>query len=100
MMNLKKEIIPTLNRRVVIPFYIPALALIASLLLIKTEKIYFKKISVFTYCFVVLLFTELAVRYTGINNIIMITFALIPFFSTFYFLHVIKLSIHKRVKIT
>ena len=83
--EFKKEIIPTLNRRVVIPFYIPALALIASLLLIKTEKIYFKKISVFTYCFVVLLFTELAVRYTGINNIIMITFALIPFFLLLFF---------------
>ena len=95
--EFKKEIIPTLNRRVVIPFYIPALALIASLLLIKTEKIYLK-ISVFTYCFVVLLFTELAVRYTGINNIIMITFALIPFFLLFIFYTLLNYQFTKESK--
>lgn len=77
--GFKKEILPTLNRRVVIPFYIPVISLICSLLLIRSRKIYYNKIIVFTYSFALLLFTELAVRYTGINNIIMFIFMFIPF---------------------
>ena len=34
----EKEIIPNLSRRIVLPFYIPVIALISSLLLIKTKK--------------------------------------------------------------
>ena len=37
--SFKKEIMSTLNRRIVIPFYIPVLSLICSLLLIKSKKI-------------------------------------------------------------
>ena len=36
--NFKKETIPTLNRRIVLPFFIPLVALISSLLLIKTKN--------------------------------------------------------------
>jgi len=74
----KKEIIPTLNRRIIIPFYIPVIALICSLLLLKSRKIYFNKFSIFSYSFALLLFTELAVRYTGLNNYIMIFFIIFP----------------------
>ena len=77
--NFKEEILPTLNRRMVIPFYIPVLSLISGLLLIKSRKIYFNKIVVFLYSFSLLLFTELAVRYTGINNLISISFIILPF---------------------
>ena len=38
MNNLKKEILPTLSRRIVIPLYIPVLSLICGLLLINSKK--------------------------------------------------------------
>lgn len=77
--GFKKEILPTLSRRIIIPFYLPVLSLMCALLLIKSKKIYLNKILIFTYSFIVLLFTELAVRYTGINNAIMMSFIIIPF---------------------
>ena len=84
--DFKKEILPTLNRRIIIPFYIPAIALICAFLLVKTRKIYFNKFFIFIYCFSLLLFTELAVRYTGINNLVLLSFLTLPFFLilTFY----------------
>jgi len=81
--DFKKEIMSTLNRRVVIPFYIPVLSLICSLLLIKSKRNYFKNISVFVYSFTILLFAELAVRYTGINTLILYIFIIMPFFLFF-----------------
>ena len=77
--DIKKEILPTLNRRFIIPFYIPVISLICSLLLIKSEKKLFHKISIFSYSFLLLVFTELAVRYSGINNLIMFFFIIFPF---------------------
>ena len=77
--GFKKEILPNLNRRIIIPFYIPALTLICSMLLFKSRKIYYNKFLIFTYSFMLLLFTELAVRYTGINNIILFLYLIIPF---------------------
>jgi lipopolysaccharide export system permease protein len=76
--NFKKEIFPVLNRRLVLPFYIPVISLICSFLLIKTEKRYFNKISIFIYSFTLLLFTELAVRYTGINLLTRFSFVVFP----------------------
>ena len=77
--DFKKEILSTLNRRIVIPFYIPVLSLICSLLLIKSKKNIFQNLSIFSCSFFVLLFTELAVRYTGLNSIILYTFITMPF---------------------
>ena len=77
--DFKKEILSTLNRRIVIPFYIPVLSLICSLLLIKSKKNFFQNLSIFFCSFLILLFTELAVRYTGINSFILYTFVLMPF---------------------
>ena len=36
--DVKKEILPTLNRRIVLPLYIPVISLLCSLLLIKSKK--------------------------------------------------------------
>ena len=76
--DFKKEIYPILNRRIILPLYIPIISLICSLLLVKSNKKYFSKISVFIYCFLILLFTELAVRYTGINFLTRVSFILLP----------------------
>ena len=90
----KKEIIPTLSRRVITPFYIPVLALVCSLLLIKSQRKFFNKLSIFFYGFSILIFTELAVRYTGINRFIMALFITFPFilFSIIYFFLIYKFS--------
>ena len=77
--DFKKEILSTLNRRIIIPFYIPVLSLICSFLLIKSRRNFFNNSSIFLYSFLILLFTELAVRYTGLNNLVLYTFILLPF---------------------
>ncbi len=87
--EFKKEIISNLNRRIMIPFYIPVIALICSLSLIKTKRFYFNKYLSFFYSFILLVFTELAVRYTGINNYMLYLFLILPvllFFSIYSFL--------------
>lgn len=84
--DFKKEILSTLNRRIVIPFYIPVLSLICSLLLIKSKKNFFQNLRVFCYSFLILLFTELAVRYTGLNSLVLYIFVFLPF-SLFFLLY-------------
>ena len=78
--DFKKEIISTLNRRIIFPFYIPLLSLICAISLIKSKKLYLNKYCSFIYSFALLVFIELAVRYTGINNSILLVFLILPFF--------------------
>ncbi len=88
--NFKKEITSMLNRRIVIPFYIPVIALICAISLVKSKKFYFNKYCNFFYSFILLVFTELAVKYTGINNSILIIFMILPFllfFLLYFFLN-------------
>ncbi len=96
--NFQKEVLPTLNRRIIIPLYIPVLSLICALLLIKTKKIYLGKISVFLYGFLLLLFTELAVRYTGLSKIILYFFMSFPFLLIFFFYSYLTLTFSKESK--
>ena len=84
--NFNKEVITNLSRRIFLPFYIPVISLIACMLLIrKKENIFFSKTSVFTYCFSVLLFAELIIRYTSVNKMAANFFYLCPFFLMIFF---------------
>ena len=48
--GFNEEILPTLNRRMVLPLFIPVITLISSLLFIKTSgRIYYSKVSIFCY---------------------------------------------------
>ena len=77
--SFKTEILPILNRRISFPLYFPIIALFASFLLIKSKKkFFFSKVSVFLYCFLVLLYAELIIRYTGISSLISKLFILSP----------------------
>jgi len=97
--NFNEEIIPTLNRRIVLPFYIPVLSLIASILLIKVKKkIFFNKISVFIYCFLVLLYAELIIRYTGINIVAAKFFIYSPIFLIIIFYYFLNNQFSKELK--
>jgi lipopolysaccharide export system permease protein len=93
-----KEVIPTLNRRLVLPLYIPVLSLICSLLLINTKKKYFNNVSVFLYGFLILLFTELTVRYTGINIISRLAFVLLPFVLLIIFYSLLIFNFSRETK--
>tara|TARA_Y100000816_G_C26036908_1_gene542940 strand:+ start:61 stop:1182 length:1122 start_codon:yes stop_codon:yes gene_type:complete len=84
----KKEIIPNFIRRVILPFYIPSIVLICSFLLLKTKKIYFNKFCVFVYSLIILVFTELFLRYTGLSTTIKFIYVLSPFF-VFLFLYLV-----------
>ena len=96
---IQKEIISTLNRRVIIPFYIPILALIVHVFLIKSKKIYLHKVSIFIYSFSLLVFTELVVRYTGINNYFLIIFISVPFFLFLIFYSLLIYNFSREAKI-
>ncbi len=82
--DVKKEILPTLNRRIILPFYIPVLALICSLLLIKTKRKFLNKASIFIYSFLLLIIIEMTVRYTGINYLTRLAFVISPFLMIFF----------------
>ena len=87
--SFKKEIIPNLNRRIVMPFYVPVITLICCLLLLKTEKKYLNKYIIFLYSFLILVFSELFVRYTGVSLGSRMIFLILPvtlFFSLYSFI--------------
>jgi len=89
----KKEVIPTLNRRIILPFYILIISLISCLLLTSLrKKDSINKITIFLISFFILLFTELFIRYTGINQIVNYLFILFPFIflPSIYFILVKK----------
>ena len=80
--NVNSEIITVLNRRFFLPFYMPVVALICSFLLIKTQskKNYFlNKYSIFVLGFLVLIYSELIIRFTGISKVIGTLFVISPF---------------------
>ena len=76
--DLDNEIISNLNRRLILPLYIPVLSLICSLLLIKSKKNLLNKISVYILSFALLILLELTVRYTGINYYLRNLFVISP----------------------
>ncbi len=79
--SAKKEITTVLNRRILLPLYIPIIALLCSFLLIKSKKrknFFLNKYSIFVLSFLILLYAELIVRYTGISKIISILFTISP----------------------
>ena len=96
--NAMKEIIPSLNRRIILPTYIPIISLICSLLLINTKKKKLKNISIYLINSALILFTELALRYTGLNNLMLIAYIVLPIilFFYFYFYLIYKFSIEFR----
>ena len=96
--ELKQEITAVLFRRVFLPFYIPVLSLVCSIQLIRSQKKYLNKFSVFAYSFILILITEMTVRLTGINFAIRTAFALMPFilFFSFYSFLVLKFSTESK----
>ncbi len=96
--NFEDEILPNLNRRIFLPLYIPVISLVACILLIKPKKnIFFNKISVFTYCFLILLYAELIIRYTGINKVVANLFWFSPFIISSFFYYFLSNQFSKEL---
>jgi lipopolysaccharide export system permease protein len=96
--DFKKEIIPNLSRRIILPLYIPVVALLCSFLLIKSGKKQTNKSIIFLLSFILLLSTELIVRYTGIYDSLIIFFFLLPFLLLFIFYFFLILKFSKEAK--
>ena len=79
--STKKEITTVLNRRFLLPLYIPIVALLCSFLLVKTQSkrnYFLNRYSIFFLSFMILLYAELIVRYTGISKVIATLFTISP----------------------
>ena len=94
-----EEVIPALNRRLILPFYIPVISLICSMLLIKSNRKYFQKFSIFLYSFLLVVFTELALRYTGINSIVKFFYLIAPVILAIFFYFFLKFNFSRESKI-
>ena len=96
----KKEILPILIRRVILPFYIPVITLICSFLLLKTPRILSNKVTIFIYSFAVLILTELVIRYTGLNLFLRITYIIAPIIMMLllYLLLIYKFNMETKIK--
>ena len=86
----------TISRRIASPLYIPLISIIISFLLIyKKEKklIFLKKYFLFTVVFLILIFTEILGRFSGISP----KYALIYFFTPLFMSLVIYLLLIKNL---
>ena len=97
--DINKEIFPILIRRIALPFYIPVITLVCSFLLIKNQSIYSNKISIFIYGFLILLLTELLVRYTGLNSLLRISYLIMPFCLSLFFYFFLNYKFSKESQI-
>ncbi len=95
----KQEIIPTLNRRIIMPLYIPIISLICCFLLLKNKKYYFNKIFIYFYSFSVVLFTELTVKFTGISFFLKYFFTIFPFVLILIIYFLLNYNFSKEYKI-
>ena len=93
-----KEIVPNLIRRLILPFYIPVISILCSFLLLKTNLLIFDKLKIYTSSFLLLVFTELLIRYTGINFQLRISYILLPFILMLIFYSIINFKLKTNVK--
>ena len=101
--STKEEIVTIINRRIILPFYIPIISLICSLLLIKTKtkkNNFLNKYSIFLLSFSILLYAELMIRYTGISKLLDGLFFISPliFVPLIYLILIFKLSRESYIK--
>ena len=89
-----------LFKRLILPFYLPLLSLIATFIIIKSKDSYNYQRLQFLLFFIgtlIIVISEVSVRYTSINNFLIFLFSAIPiiFFISFYLLLLNKLKFLK-----
>jgi lipopolysaccharide export system permease protein len=85
-LNSIQEVIQEINKRIFKPIYIPLLCLVCSLMIFSSNKN--KKIFIFIFSFLVLVFSEIFVRYSGKNlkNFALFVLAPLMIFCIYLFL--------------
>jgi lipopolysaccharide export LptBFGC system permease protein LptF len=98
--NAKKEILPILLRRLILPFYIPLISLICSFLLFKNSSLFSNNFSIFLYTFILLVLTELVIKFTGTNLILRFSYIISPFILSLIFYLVLQYKFSKETKLS
>jgi len=100
--NYRGEVVQNLSRRFGPAFYIPLISVIVSFLLIykKEKKFNFlKKYLLFSLSFLILVFAEIILKYTGFFQVIVVSYFILPLivFTFFYIYLIKKISYEKKI---
>ena len=99
--NYKSESIQAMSRRLAVPLYIPLISIIISFLLInKKEKKYtfLKKYILFSVTFIILIFAEILLKYTGLTSLIATIYFILPILmSLFLYIYLLKEIINEKI---
>jgi lipopolysaccharide export system permease protein len=94
------EVIQNLSRRLGTPIYIPLITIITSFLLIykkETKFNYLNKYILFSLSFLMLVVSEIFLKYTGLSNLTTISYFVLPLLiSVFSYIFLIKKMTSKR----
>ena len=99
--DYKGEVIATLSRRIGAPLYIILITLIVSLLLIhkkEKKKNFLKKYVLFFSSFIILVLTEIFLKYTGIYMSVAVTYFILPVIvSIIFYNYLIRKIISEKI---
>jgi len=99
--EFKREAIQNISRRLGSPLYIPLISIIVSFLLIyKKEKKYnfLKKYILFILSFLILILTEIFLKYTGLTYTATFFYFIFPLiFTIFFYIYLMKKIISEKV---
>ena len=99
--NYKIEVTQTLSRRLGMPLYIPLISIIISLLLINKKKgkyNFLKKYLLFILTFIILIFAEILLKFTGMSLYALSFYFLLPIsISFFFYIYLFKRIVNERV---
>jgi lipopolysaccharide export system permease protein len=99
--NYKNEAVQTLSRRLGTPLYIPLISIIVSFLLIyKKEKKYtfLKKYMLFVISFIILIFAEILLKYTGFSTMVVSFYFILPIATSFlFYMYLFKKIMNEKI---
>ena len=99
--NYKNESIMTLSRRLGAPLYIPLISIITSFLLIykKEKKFNFlKKYILFILAFIMLILSEVLLKYTGFSTLAASSYFVLPIAMSFlFYIYLLKKIVTERI---
>ena len=99
--NYKNESIMTLSRRLGAPLYIPLISIITSFLLIykKEKKFNFlKKYILFILAFIMLILSEILLKYTGFSTLAASSYFVLPIAMSFlFYIYLLKKIVTEQI---
>ena len=95
--DIQEEVIPVLNRRIILPLYLPIITLICSFLLFNKNRGIINEIKIFISCFLLLIFTEILLKYTGLSQFIKVGYIVLPLILFFILYSYLNLKLNKDI---